>query len=612
MIRKLLTITGISITVILLLIFISGLLFRIYSPQYFIPYVIDQVQKETNGRYTLAINSDSVKVRLLTMNLDLGHTEFKRDSLVDENSGIDFLDKFDAHVQFESLHISALQVLKFVVNKRIRVEEIILDKPAILITKNIHYRPDEITKENSDGIPPTVIDYDADSVLADTLAWKEFHESRAAIKPYIRVDTFRIDDASFAFYDGRKSYPVQEVHGLDFNLLGFVSDEHDDIEMEDASVHIDSVSSLVSKNLARLTVKGIDVHPDSVHIDDFYFSHIVDRYRINRIKGFRASWLNVHVNDIDIDGIHPGRLVSDSILNIDKASIGYVSLYLFKDKEELIINPAHKALPPEQIRQIPIPILVDTIEIKSGDFIIDMEAPKAIAPGRITLNQFHAQILNLTNDKKALKENQIMALQAEYALMDSAKVNLDAEFQIDSPDDKFKVNCQVAPFNVSILNGFLGSQFFIEFPRGDIENMSFQFEGNNKANVGTMDFEYSNLKVTKLKNYEQYIDGKPSTGFITTIGNMLIPNNRSSQAKNYKQAVIYYEKEYNRDFIHGTIMSLVSGVTSSMGFSSKNLEKKENKASQLDDTATLQSAEEVQKKADKASKKGKDSGDNKL
>ena len=101
MTKRLLKLTGLLIAVIFILMVIGGLLFRIYSPQYFIPYLIGQVEEETNGRYTLAINGDSVKVSILTMNLNLGYTEFKRDSSITDNSGIDFLDKFDVHATFK-------------------------------------------------------------------------------------------------------------------------------------------------------------------------------------------------------------------------------------------------------------------------------------------------------------------------------------------------------------------------------------------------------------------------------------------------------------------------------------------------------------------------------
>ena len=604
MTNKLLKLTGLLIAVLCVLILIGGLLIRIYSPQYFIPYVIEQVEEETNGRYTLAINGDSVKVSIFTMNLNLGYTEFKRDSSITDNSGIEFLDKFDVHATFQSFDISAFHLIKMILLRRIIVDRVAIEHPAIVIRKNVHYSTDDKI-ENADSTMTERVNHEADSVLADTLAWDQFDASKDAFTPYIRVDSFSIKNASFAFFDGRKSYPIQQVSGLDFNLVGFISDEHDDINVDDASISIDSASSLVSKNIARLRVKGVSIHPDSVHLDELHFKHIVDPYRINSIKGFRASWLDAAVLDIDIKGIHPGKLISDSVLNIDKASFGFVNLYLFKDKEEMVINPAHKALPPEQVRSVPMPMLVDTLIIDDGKLVIDMEAPQATKPGRLVIDDLNVQILNITNTPSELEKNSHMKFHALCNIEDSIRVDLNVDFDIPSPEDKFFVSCDVQPFQAVHLNRFLGSQFFIEFPQGRINYLHFEFEGNNKANVGTMDFEYQDLKVRKLQDYQKYIEGKPNTGFAAGIGNILIPNNRSRQNKNYKQAVVYYEKEYNRDFIHGTIMSLVSGLASSVGFGSKNLDKKQQKAEKLDETSTQLSAEKVLQKAEDAAEKEK-------
>jgi hypothetical protein len=324
MIKKIMRLAGILIAGITLLVIIGGVLFQLFSPKYFIPYVIKMAEQKTHGRYTLSINSDSVRVRLWNMNLNLGPTEFVRDSSVNVNSGIEFLDKFDVHARFEALNISAMHALQLFLSRKIVVERIALVAPRILIRKNLNYQLED--KPILDSISETMVNYEADSVMADTLAWKEFHESRSAVTPSFEVDSFLIENASLLFFDGRKKFPIYAIYGLDFNVIGFTSDKHNDIEVADASIQVDSLSALVSKNIARLKVAGLNIHPDSIHIDRLHFGHIIDRYKINKIRGFRASWLNINVDDINIWGIHPGELLSDSILNIDKTSIGFLDL----------------------------------------------------------------------------------------------------------------------------------------------------------------------------------------------------------------------------------------------------------------------------------------------
>jgi hypothetical protein len=594
--KRLLKIIGIALASFILLVSISLFLFRIISPSYLIPYVIEKVEKETNGRYTLSVNSDSLKIRFISMNLHLGPTEFIRNTSVNTYAETPFLNQFDVHASFKSIHINALNMLSYVFSKKVLIEEISIVKPAIIIRKNRKYNQESSAQEQrKDSIPSQ----QSESVLADTLAWGEFKNAGGSILPHLNVKKFKIEDAHFSLYGGLASYPISEVNGLTFDLTGFQLRQQTDIDIEDVFVSIESASTLISKNTARLTVQGVKMNPESFHIDSVHFGHLVDKYAINGIKGFRASWLNIGVKDIDIDGLHPDMLINDSILIVDKTTIGKVYFNLFKDKEDPKINPAYKPLPSEIIRGIPLGLKIDSIEILDADLVIDMEAPMAVVPGQVRLNQTKVIITNITNIPRYLDENPMMDVSLSTLVMGQIPVSMDYKINIGSPEDQYWAKCKVDPFNATLLNGFLGSQFFIEFKSGHIDNFEFEFEGNNKVNLGKMDFEYTKLRVQKLKGYEDYISGKPKTGFLSVVGNVLIPNNRSKNNKKYKPGAIYYEKEFNRPMIHATIMSMLSGVLSSMGLSSRNMEKQQKKAAALDSTAVQKSEEAVLKQTQK-------------
>jgi hypothetical protein len=601
--KKRLIKTSVILLGVVLLMVAVALMLSIFSPRYFVPYVVQKVDKQTKGRYTLQINSDSVNISLFSLSLHLGHCEFVRDTTVDAYSGIDLLDKFDIHASVESLEVGSMELMKYLFGRYIVVDHIEMDQPKLIVRKNPDFDPEELqlAKQLADTLAEK--SEQDHNEFADTLALQEFHQSRRALTPPIKVRSYEVKNAAFSFFDGRKKYPIQRVDGLNIHLKDFVHDKDHQVSFAEVRVYVDSLSSLVSKNLARVTVQGLDVSPDSILVKKLNFQHIVDRYRMNKIRGFRASWLNVDLEDINISGLHPGLLVTDSIVDVDHINVGYVRLNFFKDKHELIINPAHKPLPASQIRDIPIPILVDTIDIRDGDLFLEFLAPRAKTPGNIEINQFRTRLLNITNIRDNLINNSILSLNARFRIENTIPVQFSSRFKIDSETDEFSVNCQTDPFNANILNDFVGSQFFIAFRSGKINNFSFDFEGSNKANVGTMDMEYEDLKLGKFQDYARYIDTRPKTGFIAGVGNLIVPQNRSKDQKHYKQGVIYYEKEYNRDFVHGTIMSMLSGIASSMGLASKNLVNRQEKADELTNEDTQKSAEEALKKAEKSRKK---------
>lgn len=602
--RRVLKFIGIFIASVLTLLVTGLLLFKFLGPSYLMPYVIKKVEKETNGRYTLSVHSDSLKIHFISMSFRLGQVEFLRNPKTDAYSNTQFLNQFDVHAKFESFNIKSINIINFVLSKKLVVDGISLINPEIVIRKNLRYDADlDKDKKQSDDKIGTNYVPGADTVLADTLAWEEFTRSGGSILPPLLVKQVKIEDGHFSFYGGKVPYPIHQIHGLSFDVTSLQRLTQKDFKVEDLFVSIKSASSLISKNSARISVQGINLNPTAFRIDSVHFGHIVDKYKVNQLKGFRASWLNIGAKDIDMDGLHLKTLLNDSLLIIDKATIGKFRLYLFKDKEHPKINPAYKPMPQEIIRSIPIGLKIDAFEIISSDLIIDMEAPKAKAPGQITLNQTNAMITNITNIPVFLEKDAIMEIHLSTKILNQIPLILEYKLNIESKEDDFQAAGKVDPFEASILNGFLGSQFFIEFKTGHIDNLEFSFKGNNKANVGEMDFEYTHLKMQKLKGYEAYIENKPKTGFLSVVGNILIHNNRSKNDKKYKPGAIYYEKEFNRPMIHGTIMSVLSGVLSSMGITSRNIEKKQQKADALDDTAIIKSEATIIKQGDKIDKK---------
>jgi hypothetical protein len=594
---------GLALIILMVIMVITAvLLFSIYAPRYFLSFVQEEVQQSTNGRYVLLVDSHHIKIHLSSMSFNLGMTEFKRDSTVEAYSGVELLDKFDIYASFESFNIGAFQLVNFVRNKRINVREIALNQPTVIIRKNALYSPslqdDSLNLQDSTSM--TYLNAVPDSTLEDSLAWYEFQQAGNNLFPPVRVDDISVEDASFSFYGAHKKYPMYMVRGLDFKVKDYLFTEKGKRKMEHVSIKIDTVSSLVSENIARLNLKDVYIQPDSMHIGGLHYGHIVNKSRINEIKGFRASWFQINAENIHLAGMDVAQMISDSVYIVNRAVIGDLRLYLYKDKHEPVINPEHKPLPAETIRNIPVPFQLDTLQVENGLFIIEMLAPKAFESGQITLNQFQAQILNITNIPESLAVDPAMALNAEFKVMDKVQLNVNARFDLNSDIDEFTFETTAEPFDIAILNGFLGSQLFIEFSSGHIDNLSFQFVGNNKANVGTLDLAYSKLRVRKLKDYEIYLVDNPKTGLLAGLGNMIMRNNLSLDDNHYKPGVIYYEKEYNRDFIHGTIMSLLSGATSSMGLTSRNLEKKQDAADNLDESDTKVAEEKALDDAEKA------------
>ncbi len=584
---------------IVVVLLVAGLIVaQKVGPKMLLGYLQERVAKETRGRYSLQM--DSLDFDLWSMNVHLGKLELKRDSSVNAYSGIPLLDKFDVEAHYTALDVNYFNLFRFVLFNVIQVEDLKLKDLAFVLRKNRSYDPDSPAAEAD---LQQVDSIHLDTILADTDAARELRESGSVFFPTLIVDDLLVSNASLALYDGLKPYPIQSLEGLELHLVDVHSSQDAPFSAEDLSVSVRHASTLVSKNTARLEVSGLHLTPDTFHMDTLHFGHIVNPYRINRIKGFRASWLDIVAHDLNLTGIDYERLIADTALIIDKVSLGQLYLTLFKDKSEPVINPAYKPLPAEQIRSIPLDIEIDTVEVLSADLHVEMQAAKATRPGSIDLNDLYLLVTHVTNLPDALERNQTMEVFVEGFINRVCPVMVDFRFDLTSPESAYQAHAEVGPVDITAINPFMASQFFIDFKSGYVEEMSFYYDGNNKVNVGEMDLQYRDLRVERAKNFKKYMEKHPHTGFFAGIGNMLAPRNRSKDQKHYKTAVIYYEKEFNRDVIHGLIQSMLSGVVSSVGLATKNLEKRQKQAEELDSEDIQESAEKAKRKARRAEKK---------
>ncbi len=580
--KKIIKITSWVLGGILLIALVVVTFLKIAGPEYLKKRMIDRVADRSNGRYTLTI--DTLDFELFPISLHMGGVTLSRDYDVKAYSGNPLLDKFHIDLKFRSLYINRFKPLHLLWGYKLEVDQFNLVQPSLVVRKNRNYDPSRAVQAVVDTIPLVARDSVlADSLLADGRAREEFVETSRAVLPSMALDKLQLQNGYFSIYGGIVEEPVQEVKEINLRLSDVRFKEDDDIPfgLEGLSIEIGSAYTVVGQNTALLGVEGLDIDLNSYKLDSVYYRNTVNRYRVNRLKGYRANWMDIRVKDVELSGLDYAQMIADSAVLVNKIQIGQVYVNLFKDKAEKRINPARQALPPELIRNIPVPVDVDTLKIQDATLHFDMEAPTAKAPGRLILDSIKVDIANMTNIPARWEEDPVMDMKVNTRLMGITPLSVHYQFEVDDKSDSFTATGSLAPMDAKVMNPFIGSQFFIEFKSGYFSTLDFDFKGNNKANVGEMDLEYRKLAFRKLKNYQQYVDKNPGMGFISAAGTFAIPSNRSKSKKNYKKSVIYYQKESNRDFLHGTVMAVLSGFMNSMGVTRKDLGKTKKKARDL-------------------------------
>lgn len=554
-----------GVVLAVLLFGLPALLFIQQSgPAYVQKRLAEKVRTATKGRYQLSI--DSLELDPWTVSVRLVNLRFGRDTLVDSLSGMHVLDEYDVLAELGELELKDFGLLNLWMGGELLLDRLRLSRPSILIRKNVRYDAGRAVEG---------------TVTADSVEYTTFSDSAARQIPAIEIGSFSLEDASFAFYDGKNESPELMIRGLSAGLTGFHSKRYQPFLSASPLIRVDTASALVSKGIARMTLTGLRLTDTLLHLDSIHYGHVVNPYRINAIKGFRANWLDVQGRDLDVRGIDYQLAAADSALVIRRIDLGEFNLVLFKDKADTRINPVEKELPSTLIRDIPIPLFIDTVRLNRGFLDIQMQAEAGNTPGRLVIGGINAHIRNLTNMPDRLARDPFLDLHIRARMMNQGPVDLKGKFDIESPEDYYEMTATVGKMPLASLNNFLGSQFFFGFASGDLQNMHLEYTGNNRYTKGKMDLEYNNLKIQKLTNFKKFRKTRAKNGFLLMLGNWIIPKNRSGSQRGYKTGLVYYEKPLNRDVVHVLVQSMLSGVISNFGFGPGSMEKVEKKAAKV-------------------------------
>ena len=556
--RRFFKYVGVFLAILILVTIISLLLLDTRGSQFLKKYVPQRIEKLTNERYDLYVDSIDFDLRSISFYIDGFH--FDRDTVIQQYSGFHLLDEYDIEINFSSLQIKNFDLIRFLLHGAIELDSFYIKDPEITIQNNLDFDPDQVKEDVS--------------IEKDSTAFQEFVDTTSKILPVLDIGSIAVHNGSFAFFNEVKGFPEFSLSEFSLSLFGVNSKEDVPVSADGFDLQVGDIKLWVDQYLAKVDVRDIQMSKGKLHLGAFRFRYVVDRYKINEIKGYQTSVLDLRLNDIDLTGVDFRRLIADSTLECQKITVDNIYVNDFKDKSHPNINMAYKPMPVEGLINLPLTISVDSVVVNSGEVFVEDQLEQAKLPGELRVVEINGLITNVTNVTEDWKENPWMKLTATAKLMGSGQIKLNMQTRLDDPGFGFSAQGSIGAMPFSDLNQFIERQAFLTIQTGNIKQYDFSFTANAKYSQGTADLEYTKLKLAKLTNYQDILGKTPKTGLLVFAGNTLIPSNRLKTMKSYEPAPIYTERLSYRSFINYTIKNITSGLINSLGFSPKDPKKK--------------------------------------
>lgn len=258
------------------------------------------------------------------------------------------------------------------------------------------------------------------------------------------------------------------------------------------------------------------------------------------------DWFDVKVNKVAISGIDFPTYFENKKLQAKDLRVEDVVLLNFKNQK---IEIEHNVMPLiyEGLHKLPIPFLIDSLNVKNFSVVYEELAKNGTIPGRISFTRLNGQIAGFTNVASSF--DQYNDLHADGWLMDKGYFKARWQMPVDVTNDHFKLSAHLKNFDLTELNQLITPLAPVKVENGKLQDLTFATDASSKGATVDMTFLYNGLKLGVLKDHDgQMVENK----LVSRAANMVLKRDNPDIKRGRKKKPRVIHTEVIRDPYHST------------------------------------------------------------
>ena len=423
------------------------------------------------------------------------------------------------NLKFSELELNNYHLIKLLFSDTIHIEECYLNNPKIFIDrsqKKISKNKNNSNKKNKIIIIDNFSINNAELNLKNKLGKKvlSFNSCNAGIKDVLM-----------------ESNP-KEVKEITYKLVSLNAEKF---------IHqIDDVQIL---NIKKITADQDNLTAENLRIDLVKNKAIQMNYikEGNDLLTLQVKELKLNSYSYTVGDLPEIKSKNTSILQPE--FIVYNHLYSQK------VNVKRKPLYSERIRNLNIKLDFEKIEILNGTIVYEEHDQLSNLPGKISISKLNATVKNFKNKDSI---NDLVVVDGNFNFMDVAPSIVNWTTRMYSPADGFTFKGHIKNLDADRLNLFTVNTINLK-SEGKIEEVYFNFKGNDYSATGNMDMNFKDFKVLLLKE-----NSKKERKFINTIVNIF--TKRKDKEKDKRTNTFSVVRDQNKSFFNLVWLCLKEGL----------------------------------------------------
>lgn len=455
-------------------------------------------------------------------------------------------------------HLSGLDVVNNKSKRSFEINKLNVFRPSVEITE-LHKAQQEVqpTKKDKNAV-------------------FDIYTLTQRVSDNLKIGSVNIEEAGidYAVMFNKDSVNRQMFNSTDLRLAGLMIDnKKEDAKIDDFYFRTKNLRFPIDKGFYNLTLGSVEMSKETegIKIDSIRMESIYPKFEFANLHPKNADWFDVKVGSVALMGVDLPRYLEEKVLSARTLLVDDVMLSNLKNQN---IEIQHNIMPLiyEGIQKFPIPIDIDTANVKNFSVLYE-EIPRGkTVPARIFFENMNGAISGLTNIVQS--RDQYIRLDANGKLMGTGYFEAQWDIPVDSLNDHFLLRGHLHEFDLKDLNPLITPMAPVSIDGGIVKGTVFDIDASSLGAYIDMEFLYNDLKISVFK-------GDGLNRFITSVANRVLKaNNPRKKNKKPETASLYV----TRDPYHSTFnyfwQILQPPLAESVGVS----QKKQNLAKNISNT----------------------------
>lgn len=334
---------------------------------------------------------------------------------------------------------------------------------------------------------------------------------------------------------------MKKARGVELSELSFSLENFENRLIKDYTLTSERVSFDSEKNIYSIS------YPKMIPSDE-------------KVKS--QNYLILHVKQIDIAGINYDSLVLKNILMLNKVYISSPKFTYVRPPQKLQKDTLRQ-LPATTFKNIPIPLLIDTLMVDHGvfDYLKHGYGEPLV---KFDIHEINIQGNNFASDPDLMGENKSFNVGGNLMFFNKSPVKMDFTFPMTDPLNSYSIKGTIDKLEAVSLNPIIKNSFKIRALSGTFNKMTYTIHGNDTLALGDFEVDYTGLKLEALKINEKDFTDTKRKGFNTFLVNTLAKKKNDPEKSSFTEGIIYLDRDDHLTFLDFNLNALLSGLVTSI------------------------------------------------